>query len=195
MTRLTIIIFAFCFLGLTKTNKQPVAFLFYDLPLDKNTRAINDKILQDKNFKLISSERSLFHVRNVQAKIEKPNTFTNFADSVSFNMSLLSSFYYGNKSKEDPILKTLELTLYFKKSNLKKAEFDTLEKVFAKNYKFKHLTNSILYCDGPGGKDTIPEVGKEYSISDKNKYPKIGLYKNTTDGKHCYIKLVYTDLN
>jgi len=195
MTRLTIIIFAFSFLGFTKTDRQPVDFLFYNLPLDKNTRGIKDKISQDKNFILTRSERSCFHVRHVQAKIERPNTYMKLADSVSLNMNLLSSFYYGNKSKEDPILKKLELTLYFKKSDLKKAEFDTLEKVFAKNYKLKYVTSLTWYCDGPGGKDTIPEIGKEYLISDKNKYPKIGLYKNTIDGKHCYIKLIYTDLN
>ncbi|MBS1635690.1 MAG: hypothetical protein JST26_07180 [Bacteroidetes bacterium] len=196
MTRLIIIIFALFFLGFSKTNRLDIDFLFYNLPLDKSIHIIKNKMLLDKNFIMTGSEKSFFYIRHVEAKIDKPNTYIEFADSADININLLSWFYYRNKSKEDPMLKKLELTFYFKNNDLKNAEFDTLEKVLSKDYKLKSIISSTVSSYIPNrGHDTIPENGKIFKISGDKKYPEIEIAKSVHDKNKYYIKLIYTGVN
>lgn len=193
MARIMTIVFACFSLGFTQVDKTCLSFFFYDLPLDKSAFVIRDKMLKDTNFILTYNEKSLLHVKRVLAKIERINTCTKSADSANIQLSR-SWFYHGNTSKRSTYLKELCVTLYFKTSDLKNAEFESIEKVLAKSYKLKYLTNSAIYSDGPHVKDTIPQTGKIFLLSSEKNYPEIELTKDNSDKNYFYIKLIYTDL-
>ena len=198
MRVIAISIFSLCFVSFYIQDDSCLNFLYYNLPLNKSTGTIKESLKADKNFKIFHSSRDWFQTRHVQAKIIKPNTYFRSADSAIINLNLLSWFYYGNKAKQEPKLKRINLCLYFNSYELRNAECDTLEKMFTGSFSLSHVTNYVIYTDGPNGKDTISETGKIYLLSGSKKYPQLEFSKNTFNKKNKtppYIELTYIDLN
>lgn len=186
------------FVSFYQRNNSCVNFLYYNLPLNKNTTELKVGMEADKNIKIYSITKEWFQTKHVQAKIIKPNTYLQNADSAILNMNLLSWFYYGNKPKQEPKLKRINLCLYFNSYELRNAECDTLEKIFTGSFSLSQVTNNIIYTDGPSGKDTLSETGKIYLLSGSKKYPQLEFSKNTFNKKNKtlpYIELIYSDLN
>jgi len=171
-----IIIFLF---GFTKTKEPLVDYLFYDMPLEKDSKTIHNFIKSTPNFSVTDTDTSSGQLNSVTVRVNKINTFNKNADSAFIQLEPASTALCRTKPGKPAFAsngQNVTLTLYFKTQSHRNMEYDTINKLLNKKFKY-------MYDDGIGR-------GSIYRPFNKN-YPALKLLKDTINNNTPYIKLVY----
>lgn len=194
-SRVLLLLIASVFLSFADDSKNEINFLFYNLPLNTSTTAIKNKIKSDSNFTHVNYTRDHLLLRYLSATIKHPQTLSSQSDSASLQINLLSSLLYGNIGKRGPVLRSIEIKLFFKDETLQKKESDKIKEALSSSYKIKSNLEVVVMSSGPAGRDTVLENGLTFALDPVNQYPTLTLLRSISANKQRYLVLNYLGKN
>lgn len=127
--------------GFRPQRRRFIDFLFYNIPLDKGTLAIHNYIKSNANFKILTTDTIFGQLRNMSTKVQMVNDITKKSDSAFIGLYPKWTTICDGKKMRAITLTNIWLTLYFKTSQLRDKEFDAINKILNKRYRFMYYTS------------------------------------------------------